>query len=164
MNHMRIALSKGQTTIEFALILLLLLTLIFWIIDLGLMFFVQFTMQNAVREGARFAVVGQGHSSSSRALVVQRIRDKSFGLYDKYCPYPGSTTFSYLVGTSTLVPLPTDPSDPASLTVGNPDQIIIISVTCNWPVLTPMTTMMKATFPNGIFNFTVKSTMKNEPF
>lgn len=179
---MQIARRKGTVTIEFALIALLLLVLLFWIIDLGIMFYVNLTMQSAVREGARYSVLGLNNldpilsspvcnpssplynpsqcQPSQRAAVIQKIRQQSLGFYDKYCTSttpPLSPVFSYLEGpndtTPTIIPA-------NATTLGGPDQIIIISVTCKWPVLTPL---MKTALPNGIYNFTVKATMKNEP-
>jgi Flp pilus assembly protein TadG len=159
---MRIAWRKGTVTIEFALIALLLFVLLFWIIDLGMMFYANLTMQSAVREGARYAVVGLNDLDpnddptlrTQRNAVIERIRQQSLGIYDRYCEAPD---FSNLEGpdyaTETDIP-------PESTTLGGPDQIIIISVTCHWPVLTPL---MKTSLANGIYNFTVKSTMKNEP-
>ena len=44
---------------EFALVALLLFGILFTIIDLGIMFYVNLTMQHAVREGTRYAVTGQ---------------------------------------------------------------------------------------------------------
>ena len=159
---MRIAWRKGTVTIEFALIALLLFVLLFWIMDLGIMFYANLTMQSAVREGARYAVVGLNNldpnpvpaQRTQRNAVIQRIRQQSLGIYDRYCDAPG---FSNLEGPDDATPTDIPPD---GTTLGGPDQIIIISVTCHWPVLSPL---MKTTFPNGIYNFTVKSTMKNEP-
>ena len=69
---------KGQTTVEFALVVLLFLTLIMTIVDFALMFFVNQTIQHAVREGARYAVTGRNeggldpscfHGSQNQATV-----------------------------------------------------------------------------------------------
>ena len=49
---------KGQTTVEFALTALVLLTFLFAAIDLAIMMYVNLTMQRAVREGARYAITG----------------------------------------------------------------------------------------------------------
>ena len=48
---------KGQAMVEFALILPLLLTLLCGIIDFGWMYYNQITLNNAAREGARYAVI-----------------------------------------------------------------------------------------------------------
>ncbi|MCU9613532.1 pilus assembly protein [Caldibacillus lycopersici] len=50
---------KGQATVELAISLTLLMFILFAIIDFGRMFHVYLTLDNASREAARAAVVGQ---------------------------------------------------------------------------------------------------------
>jgi len=53
-------LSRGQTLVEFALVLPIIVILLFGIIDFGLMLNHRITLQHAVREGARYAAVHDG--------------------------------------------------------------------------------------------------------
>ena len=48
---------KGQAMVEFALVLPLLLALLCGIIDFGWLYYHQITLNNAAREGARYAVI-----------------------------------------------------------------------------------------------------------
>ncbi|MGN0334309.1 MAG: TadE/TadG family type IV pilus assembly protein [Lachnospiraceae bacterium] len=48
---------KGQATVEFALILPIFILLVFGIIDFGWLFYNKIQVNNASREGARYAVV-----------------------------------------------------------------------------------------------------------
>ena len=50
---------RGATAVEFAIVALLLFTLIFGIIEFGWLFFGWITLTGAVREGARRAIVGE---------------------------------------------------------------------------------------------------------
>ena len=50
----------GQTTVEFALVVSVLLLILFGIIDFSRLMFAYATMSNGVREGARYAVVNPG--------------------------------------------------------------------------------------------------------
>jgi hypothetical protein len=50
---------EGGTLVESALLFVLFITLIFAIIDFGLYFFIQHTVQFATREGVRLALVGR---------------------------------------------------------------------------------------------------------
>ena len=47
---------RGQGLVEFALVLLLLLLIIFGVLDLGRVFFATITITNAAREGARYGI------------------------------------------------------------------------------------------------------------
>jgi Flp pilus assembly protein TadG len=51
--------NKGNASVEFALVLPLVLTLLFGIVEFGLIFKDQLSIQQAAREGARVAAVGQ---------------------------------------------------------------------------------------------------------
>ena len=66
----------GQSAVEFALILPVLLMTVFGILDLGRAVYSQMVMSNAVREGCRVAVV----QSNSNATVIQAVRTKAAGV------------------------------------------------------------------------------------
>jgi hypothetical protein len=65
---------RGQATVEFALVILFLLLLLFGIVDFSRLFFAYATMSNAVREGARYAIVHPedtaGIENQARAMMV----------------------------------------------------------------------------------------------
>jgi Flp pilus assembly protein TadG len=73
---MRRRRQRGNALLESALIFLPLFAIIFAILDFGLVIFVKSTLQNAVREGARYAVTyqlksGMGHDLSIKTVVQQ---------------------------------------------------------------------------------------------
>lgn len=149
---------KGQATVEFALVALLLSALLFAIIDLAYMCYVNLTMQEAVREGARYAVTGQG--GATQASLIQKIRDSSNGLYDENALPEKDPTISILTPTSTQSFSNYSGSPVTNGTTGQPNQIIIVSLTYAWPLMTPV---FKPFFADGQnYVFTVRATMKNE--
>lgn len=149
---------KGAATIEFAMAAILFFTLFFGIVDLGLMFWANLTMQHAVREGARYAITGQkdrdptptqgpnGETIYDRQrAVTQKIKESSMGLYDRVSPEVRVT----------------DPKGARYSGYGNPGEIVVIRVDCTWPLLTPL---IQPFFTNGKYKFTVSATMRNEAF
>lgn len=76
---------KGVTIVEFALVFPLLVLLVFAVLDFGLYFFIQHSVQFATREGVRLALVGRTiadpNNPSSQltreASIVQTIRNKA---------------------------------------------------------------------------------------
>ncbi len=73
---MRRRQQRGNALLETALIFLPLFAIIFAILDFGLVIFIKSTLQNAVREGARYAVTyqlksGMGHDLSIKTVVQQ---------------------------------------------------------------------------------------------
>lgn len=60
---------RGTASVEFALVLPLLLSLLFAIIEFGFIFKDQLSLQQAAREGARVAAVGRGISEIDARIV-----------------------------------------------------------------------------------------------
>jgi Flp pilus assembly protein TadG len=63
---------KGASAVEFAIVLPLLLTLVFGIMEAGWLFAQQVEVRNAAREGARLAVVDYGNSTEIIAATCSR--------------------------------------------------------------------------------------------
>ena len=76
----------GVAAVEFGLVALFFFTVLFSIIDWSYLFFANLSMQHAVREGARYAVVGRSDLAPDAtpgdrcAAVREKIRQQSWGL------------------------------------------------------------------------------------
>lgn len=62
---------RGQELVEYAIVFILLTTLILGIIEFGIIIFTQSSLSNAAREGARFAVVRPNQSYSVNPINNQ---------------------------------------------------------------------------------------------
>ena len=145
--------------VEFALTVVVLFTLLFAIIDLSLMLYVNLTMQHAVREGARYAVVGQPDTDPKkgdvrRVAMERKISDSSNGLYIAKNIKEGPTV-------SVLTSRFNNYTTNQVKDTGAPNDIIVVSLTYAWPLMTPL---LYPFFTDGNYTFTVRSTMKNEPW
>lgn len=147
---------KGQTTLEFALTVLVLFTVLFALIDFAVMFYVNLTMQHAVREGARYAITGQG-GNNRKSEMVARVRQASNNFYEKNAsgaePAVSIVTPTDAAAFSNYTGRPVDDT-------GKPDEIIIVTLNYAWPLLTPV---LKPFFGDN-YTFTVRATMRNEPW
>ena len=140
---------EGTSVVEIALIAPMFLLLLFATLDFGHLFWVELTLQNAIRQAARFAITGNhlpdpNHPGQSLSRV-------------------GSIV---LVAQQTAVGLDVSGIQISSLTggsgsAGGPGDTVTISLTTNLPLITPIVGKF---FPNGVYSFTVSVTMKNEPF
>lgn len=153
--------TRGQALVELALVVVIVSLLGFAVIDLGWIFYVNLTMQHAVREGARFAITGSsdGHPSR-RAALVAKIREQSMGLYDRNLHNPKDPKVSVLprdvmaFANYTGAPVG-DEGDP-----GGANRLIVVSLTYTCPLLTPV---LRPVFGPS-YTFTARSTMRNEDF
>lgn len=59
----------GQSMVEFALILPIFLLILCGIIDFGWLFYNQLSLNNACREGARYAVVNTADNADTQAII-----------------------------------------------------------------------------------------------
>lgn len=59
----------GQAMVEFALILPIFLLILCGIIDFGWLFYNQLSLNNACREGARYAVVHTAENADTRSII-----------------------------------------------------------------------------------------------
>ena len=152
---------SGATILEFALVAIIVLSLLFAIVDLSLMLFANLAMQHAVRSGARYAVTGREDidPGGRRLAVIKKIEDSSIGLCKKnHC----TVAFYRLNPDGSVSSIPADPDNPKSSDVGTPNEIIVVAVeNYSWTLLTPL---IRPFFPDGKYTFTVKATMRNEPF
>jgi Flp pilus assembly protein TadG len=145
---------SGSTVVEFAIIAPLLLFVICMIIDLGLMFWVNLTMQYAVHEGARYAVTGQDNLDPDSAnqqrylAVIQDIEDSSMGLYTLVNPAISVTVNGVPVANGTNM-------------FGGPGDLVVLQLNCTWSLLTPL---IAPFFKGGAYSFSVAATMRNEGF
>lgn len=128
-------------------------TLMFGILEFGILYWVNLTMQHAVREGARYAITGQanvGNSGQRYLAVIQQIKNQSMGLYDLVSP--------------TIVVNGAEYGDPSTYNAGMfgaPGDVIVLQLNCSWPLLTPI---FEPYFSGGKYRFSVAATMRNEQF
>ena len=135
--------------VEFALVFLLFMTLVFAVFDFGHLFFVSMAVQNDVQEAARFASTGNhlpdpknpGQYLSRLDSILYTLQYSSEAAYMK----------------SILISSP----DGGQGSAGGPGDMMTVTVNASVPMLTPL---MAPFFPQGQYAFTSSVTVKNEPF
>jgi Flp pilus assembly protein TadG len=71
---------SGASAVEFALVVPILLLLVFGIVNFGILFSQQITLNNGVREGARRAVVADPAAPRSCDQIISSVRNQLSGL------------------------------------------------------------------------------------
>jgi Flp pilus assembly protein TadG len=144
---------SGQSLVEFALVAPLFFLLVFGITDFGRLFFTQETLQFALREAGRYAVTGQHQANGSGGFLsrVDSIKaiaqEKAIGLITN----PNNIVVSSPQGGTNVVG-----------TAGGPGQTVIISLSTDLKLITPM--IGRFFGADQTYHFTVQTVFRNEPF
>ena len=147
---------SGQSLVETALCALLFWLFIFGTFDFGFLYYTKVTLQNAVRQAARYAVTGNctsapcfdpSNGSGDRLnTILQTVSDYSFGLnatVSVSC-IQGSCLSTYGYGTNNA---------------GGPGDTVQISAQYTFrPII------LHNIFTGGSYTYTVSSTFQNEHF
>ena len=133
---------KGQELIEFAITVTFLLMIVFMIFDLGRGMYYYSVVQNAAREGARFAVVNPNNSS---AAVIDRVKQRVIGINPS-----DPDLIIWLGGSDDISDLDDD---------WNSDDIVQVRVKFSYKPVTPMANVL---LTNGKISMTASSTMQRE--
>lgn len=149
-GRQRAGSTRGQSLLEFALILPILSFLIFGVVDFGRLFWVQMTLQDAVRQAGRFASTGNhlpdpnnpGNNLTRVASVTQLVQQAA--------AQAGVQVASIQVT-----------SNGVSGSAGGPSDPVTITATVNLQLITPLIANF---FPQRQYTFTVSVTFQNEPF
>ena len=143
---------SGQTLVEMAISLSLLLLLVMGTIDFGYLFSTKVTLQNAVRQGGRYAITGQCITGSGGSCsltrynsIMQTVEDASLGR----------------LNSSQIQLTCTDKGGGCPNGAGGPGDIVTITVTYPYHF---MTGPIGAFFSNQSYTLTVSSVFKNESF
>jgi hypothetical protein len=143
----------GQSLVEFAIVVPVFFLLIFAVIDLGRLFFVQMTLQHAMREAGRLAVTGNT-------------------LTDPNPPYNTLSRVNSIILAAQQAAVGLDVSSIGIWSdhggasgpgrAGGPGDTVHISLTTNLQLITPV--IGRFFGPNGTYQFMVQTTFRNEPF
>jgi hypothetical protein len=135
--------------VEFALVAPLVILLIMAALELAILFWVNLSLQHAVREGARYAVTGQGGALREQ-LTLQRIVDQSMGLYQRVQP----------VLSINRADAPSDPARMLPGMLGAGGALMLLQIDGTWPVASPLL----QPWLGAVYRFRVAATMRNEAF
>jgi Flp pilus assembly protein TadG len=145
--------ARGQSFVETAMSIVLLLLLTFSVVDAGLLFFAYLTLQNGVTEATRFAVTGHqnpdpnnpGNNLSREDTLMQLMRASTPGL-----KIDAADVSFYNVTRKTTG------------NIGGPDDVIQVTVRHQWQLLSPL--LWPFVGNGGTLTLRASATMKNEPY
>lgn len=162
--------AHGSTAVEFGLVALPFLMLLFGIMTVGLFFFTTFSLENAVEEAARLIRTGQAQESGmTAAQFKQEVCDRAPAYVDcggkmrvnvqSYTSFGSIVTPSCLDSGGDLVP-------PAGTTfsAGASGDIVLVTVCYEWELTGKMPFLRLGSMANGSALIMASTTFKTEPY
>jgi Flp pilus assembly protein TadG len=143
---------SGQTLVEMAISLSLLLLLVMGTTDFGYLFSTKVTLQNAVRQGGRYAITGQCITGSGGSCSLTRYNSIMQTVQDAALGRLNSSQISITCQ---------DYGGGCPNGAGGPGDLVTITVTYPYHF---MTGLIGAFFPGQSYTITVSSSFKNEIF
>ncbi len=160
----RFGSTKGQSTVEFAMVASLFLLLLLAVVDYGWILFAQMNVQQAVDDGGRYASTGQGSGApggntritSIIAAVQSEISVPGVDASQlQICSVPpGGTTSSCYSSAN---------PDGTGGAAGGPGYTVTLKLTTTLPLLAPLN-LLGQFFPSAGYTFTASSTFQNYSF
>jgi Flp pilus assembly protein TadG len=146
----RFRLNRGEGLVEFAVVLPLFFLLMFGILDMGHLWFVQVTLENAVRQAGRYAVTGASMPGLTRLASIVTVAKNSA---------PGLDVSQIVISSAEGASVS---SNGTATAAGLPGENVKISLTTHLTLFTNLMGHFYGT--NDVDNFTVSTTFRNEQF
>lgn len=146
--------TRGQSLIEAAVVLPLLLLLGFGTFDFAAIFYVYLSLEYGVSQATRYGITGQqanDPANPGNLLSPEQSMEAAMRAATPTLTIPnGAFTFSHM----------TPGSGAWTAGAGGPNDIDKIAVNYTWNIITPF---IRPLFPGGQVTLHVESAMKNEP-
>jgi Flp pilus assembly protein TadG len=159
----------GTAAVEFALIAVPFLALIFAILETALVFFAGQTLETAVTDTGRLIMTGQAQTSGFsqsdfKSQVCARLAGSMFDCTNGV--YVSVTTYASFSAVSTTTPVTNGKFDSSKMkyTPGGPGCIVAVSLYYQWPVFVSLLGDNLSNLSGGYRLLVATSVFRNEPY
>lgn len=159
---------RGAALLEFAIIVLPLLLLIFGIIEIGLIFWAGYELENATAAAARLIRTGQAQNSGWTVAQLQAQLCQNVVILSNCTSgvQLNVQTFPAFGGIST--PNPVDQNGALrtnfSYSPGGPGAIVLVTAFYEWQLSSPLTKAVFANLGDGNYLLQASAAFRNEPY
>lgn len=168
----RVRSCSGSVAIEFALIAPVLALFLFGIIETGVIFFAQSTLQNAADDAARLVRTGQAQSNGmTRTQYVQQICSEMSGLIststcdsNMQVDMQSFTDFSNANYNNVANQNGSLNNNQMQYLTGGSCDVVLVRAFYPWSIMTPLLAPLLANMPNGQYLLTASVAFRNEPY
>lgn len=159
----------GAAAVEFALVALPFLALLFAILETALVFFAGQTLEAAATTAGRLVMTGQAQNGGfSQADFKQKVCDAlAGGLFD--CTngvYVDVKTYTNYAAVNNASPIANGQFDTTQMAynLGSPGSIVVVSLYYQWPIYVSLLGNNLANLGNGSRLLVATSVFRNEPY
>jgi Flp pilus assembly pilin Flp len=154
---------KGATAVEFSMVALPFLGMIFAIVETAMVFFAGQTLETALANAGRKIMTGQAESWD-QATFKQEVCKSIFGLFDcdriqvnvkAYSSFGAATMDRPVDGSGNIV---------TAFEAGGPGDIIIARLMYDWPIQIPVIGLSDGDRPNSSRLLIATAAFRNEPY
>ncbi len=162
--------NRGATAVEMALVATPFFALLFGIIELGMIFLVSSSLENATAQAAR--TIRTGEFQTGGATSVDNFKTAicaNFGWLQSDCAANLAVdvrTFATFQSVTAPQPVSNKTFNPAALAFnpGGPGQIVVVRAYYQWPLIAPLMSQALETLNGGKNLITTTATFRNEPY
>lgn len=157
---------EGAALIEFAILGPAFLALLVAILQTGVVFLFQQTLQTATTQTARLIMTGQAQTQNmSSATFLQDVCSAAGNLFDCSNLSTNIQTFKSFSGMQMTSPVSGGTfTQPSNYSLGGPGDIVLVQVFYQLPVMTAPLGFTMATTSNGNALITATAVFRNEPY
>lgn len=159
----------GATAVEFAIVATPFLALMFGILDLGLVFLVSTTLENAVEESSRKIRTGELQTAGGTAQTFKTSVCDELSWMGAGCSsalHVDVRTFTTFAGVTTNDPTTNGAFDDTKtqFTPGGSESIVLVRVYYEWGLMAPLMNPGLKNLSNGKRMISATATFRNEPY
>jgi Flp pilus assembly protein TadG len=161
---------NGATAIEFAMVAMPFLMMLFGIIGVGLFFFTTFSLENAVEQASRPIRTGEAQTAG---MTKDQFKTNVCGLLPDFVDCGGKLRInvqSYNVGDAIVAPACVDaggalvPPAGTPYAVGTANQIMLVTACLQWTMASNIPFLKLGSMADGSALIQASTTFKIEPF
>ena len=159
----------GATAVEFAIVATPFLALMFGILDLGLVFLVSTTLENAVEEASRKIRTGELQTAGGTATTFKTAVCDEMSWLGSGCAsavHVDVRTFTTFAGVTTTDPTTNGAFDDTKtqFSTGSSESIVVVRVYYEWGLVAPLMNPGLKNLSNNKRLISATATFRNEPY
>jgi Flp pilus assembly protein TadG len=159
----------GAAMVEFAIVVVPFLALLFAIIETALVFFAGQVLETAVADSARLIMTGQAQTQNLNATTFKtKVCERVFGLFDCASGIKIDVrTYTSFTSANTTKPIDADGKLDTSgfqFQPGNPGDIVVVRMVYEWPTFVRTFGLNVSDLANGNRLIMATAAFRNEPY